>query len=84
MMDRMTLRDSFAAAALAGMLADPSDAPCDRRIWTDAAYSWADAMLAARDRARCGQCDHLAGEHHDAHEPCPAMRRRRDETGESV
>ena len=42
----MTLRDYFAAAAMAGMLADP-DVPCGKETAKNA-YSMADAMLAER------------------------------------
>lgn len=49
----MSLRDYFAAAALQGMLS--SDSSVDRtkvnkRTWANVAYSFADAMLAERDK----------------------------------
>jgi len=43
----MSLRDYFAAAALQGLLADPSNCNPYRRN-AESAYLYADAMLAAR------------------------------------
>ncbi len=45
----MTLRDYFAAKAMAGMLSDPTVA-CDGVRLARIAYSHADAMLAERDK----------------------------------
>jgi alpha-ketoglutarate-dependent taurine dioxygenase len=47
--DGMRLRDYFAAQALAGMLAKPTE-PDSAYAWAGAAYVIADAMLAARDK----------------------------------
>jgi hypothetical protein len=46
----MSLRDYFAAAALQGTLAGPTGGPNTYEGLADAAYSAADAMLAARER----------------------------------
>ena len=46
----MNLRDYFAAAALTGTLAGPTGGPNTYEGLADAAYSAADAMLAARER----------------------------------
>ena len=46
----MNLRDYFAAAALQGTLAGPTGGPNTYEGLADAAYSAADAMLAARER----------------------------------
>ncbi len=47
---KMTLRDYFAAAALRGMLADPSAPPMPsiEDAWAKAAYRHADAMMKVR------------------------------------
>ena len=45
----ITLRDLFAAAALAGMLGNP-DADGTPEAFSKWAYVYADAMLAARER----------------------------------
>lgn len=45
----MTLRDYFAAKAMAGMLSDPTVA-CDGVRLSRIAYAHADAMLAERDK----------------------------------
>ena len=44
----MSLRDWFAAHALAGMLANPSHEGLPAEDWAHDAYMHADAMLAAR------------------------------------
>jgi hypothetical protein len=46
----MSLRDYFAAAAMQGTLAGPTGGPNTYEGLADAAYSAADAMLAARER----------------------------------
>ena len=46
--DGMTLRDYFAAAALQGMLSDACIAGSDLQL-AENAYSYADAMLKARE-----------------------------------
>ena len=46
----MSLRDYFAAAALQGTLSGPTGGPNTYEGLADAAYSAADAMLAARER----------------------------------
>jgi hypothetical protein len=46
----MTLRDYIAAAAMQGTLAGPTGGPNTYEGLADAAYSAADAMLAARER----------------------------------
>jgi hypothetical protein len=53
----MTDRDTFAAAALSGMLARPDidDEPLEYHFLCEAAYRWADAML--RERSRSGHND---------------------------
>ena len=43
----MTIRDYFAAKALAGMLSDP-DSGGQPKIFAECAYAHADAMLVAR------------------------------------
>jgi hypothetical protein len=67
----MTDRDTFAAAALTGLLARPDiDAePLDYGFLCDAAYEWADAMLRERERtnhdaapAAIARTDSAAGE----------------------
>lgn len=47
---KITLRDYFAAAALRGMLSDPSAPPMPsiEDAWAKAAYRHADAMLRVR------------------------------------
>jgi hypothetical protein len=47
----VTLRDVFAAAAMAGMLARPDidDEPLEYHFLCDHAYKWADEMLRARE-----------------------------------
>ena len=45
----LSIRDYFAAKAMAGMLSDPTVA-CDGVRLARIAYSYADAMLAERDR----------------------------------
>ena len=50
----MTLRDYFAAKALAAILANPAKEDCLRGVsgltcYPKYAYDWADAMMAARD-----------------------------------
>lgn len=51
--DGMSLRDFFAGQALAGILANSSPDGFDKYTSTaaDTAYDYADAMLAARERA---------------------------------
>ena len=54
--DGMSLRDYFAAKALAAMLANPNKegSKCGVRglsVFPRYAYEWADAMLAAREAA---------------------------------
>lgn len=44
----MTDRDTFAAAALTGLLAQGDDGSFSEESYVRAAYRWADAMLAAR------------------------------------
>lgn len=44
----MSLRDWFAGQALAGLLADSSNADCGPKGYAHDAYLMADAMLAAR------------------------------------
>jgi len=48
--ERQRLRDQFATAALAGLLARPEfdDDPPDYRYMCKAAYKWADAMMQER------------------------------------
>lgn len=46
---RSHLRDTFAAAALTGMLADPSANNTNFEMVTKEAYRFADAMLKARE-----------------------------------
>ena len=46
----MTNRDWFAAAALAGLLAAPTDKDRSWGYWARCAYESADAMLAERER----------------------------------
>lgn len=51
----MTLRDYFAAAALTGILArgsTPNTIPAGRDTRAKTAYAWADAMMAAREKAQ--------------------------------
>lgn len=50
--ERMRLRDHFAAAALAGMLARPDidDEPLEYHFLCEHAYKWADAMIRERER----------------------------------
>lgn len=45
--DGMTMRDFFAAHALAGLVVGRSMYPIE---WAEAAYEMADAMLAAREK----------------------------------
>jgi hypothetical protein len=47
----VALRDVFAAAAMAGMLARPDidDEPLEYHFLCDHAYKWADEMLRARE-----------------------------------
>ena len=45
---RAELRDRFAMAALAGLLANPAEARISPAEWTYDAYRFADAMLKAR------------------------------------
>jgi hypothetical protein len=76
----MNDRDHFAAAALAGLLANPkdNDSTADTiRFW---AWNWADAMLRERERT-----DHDAAPAARAPEPEPEAARRRPAggTGES-
>jgi len=47
--ERDRLRDTFAAAALTGLLADDGDRVAAMGEFTARAYAWADAMLRARD-----------------------------------
>jgi hypothetical protein len=47
----MTLRDYFAAAALQGMLTDSCIQGSDSQF-AESAYSYADAMLKAREKAK--------------------------------
>ena len=49
--DGMTLRDYFAAAALQGMLTDSCIQGSDSQF-AESAYSYADAMLKAREKAK--------------------------------
>lgn len=44
----MTDRDTFAAAALTGLIAEGDDGSFSEESYVRAAYRWADAMLAAR------------------------------------
>lgn len=50
---RVSLRDLFAAAALAGMISSESNGidrtKVNKRKWAGVAYDFADAMLAARE-----------------------------------
>lgn len=48
--ERMRLRDTFAAAALTGLLFHNHEPPKPLRWWVEQAYDYADAML--RERAR--------------------------------
>lgn len=50
--EMMRLRDRFAAAALTGLLADPSERGLDVAVWACMAYELADAMLAEREMRR--------------------------------
>lgn len=52
MSDEKTLRDTFAAAALTGLLAQGDDGSFSEESYARAAYRWADAMLRERDRVR--------------------------------
>jgi hypothetical protein len=45
----MTDRDHFAAAALAGLLAQGDDGSFSEESYARSAYRWADAMLSVRD-----------------------------------
>ena len=45
-----TLRDTFAAAALTGLLAGPGDKDFSADYWAKHAYNAADAMLRERER----------------------------------
>lgn len=47
--ERMRLRDRFAAAALTGLLNDPSERGLDVTVWACMAYELADAMLRERE-----------------------------------
>jgi hypothetical protein len=47
----MTIRDYFAAAALQGMLTDSCIQGSDSQF-AESAYSYADAMLKAREKAK--------------------------------
>lgn len=47
--DGMTLRDYFAAKALAGCCADPSYLPKSADVLAEVCYEIADAMLKARE-----------------------------------
>jgi hypothetical protein len=51
----MNDRDNFAAAALAGLLAAPTDKDRSWEYWARIAYESADAMLA--ERAKCTKSD---------------------------
>ena len=57
-------RDTFAAAALAGLLAQGDDGSFSEESYARAAYRWADAMLRERDRTN--------------HDAAPAARARTD------
>jgi hypothetical protein len=48
MSDEITLRDTFAAAALTGLLAQGDDGSFSEESYARAAYRWADAMLRGR------------------------------------
>jgi hypothetical protein len=56
--ERQRLRDQFAAAALAGLLARPEfdDDPLDYRYMCRAAYKWADAMILERQADQPVEC----------------------------
>jgi hypothetical protein len=67
----MNDRDAFAAAALTGLLAAPTDKDRSMDYWARLAYEAADAMLAARGPvAETPEPQHVAGtcrgERHDA------------------
>ena len=48
--ERERLRDTFAAAALTGLLAGPGDKDFSADYWARHAYEAADAMLRERER----------------------------------
>jgi hypothetical protein len=48
----MTLRDTFAAAALTGLLAQGDDGSFSEEPYVRAAYRWADAMLREREQTK--------------------------------
>ena len=48
--ERERLRDTFAAAALTGLLADDGDRIAAMGEFTARAYAWADAMLCEREQ----------------------------------
>jgi hypothetical protein len=50
MSDEITLRDTFAAAALTGLLAAPTDKDRSSEYWARFSYEIADAMLRERER----------------------------------
>jgi hypothetical protein len=72
----MNDRDYFAAAALTGLLAAPTDKDRSMDYWARLAFEAADAMLRERDRvAETPEPQHVAetcrGERHDATPPEP-------------
>lgn len=56
MSDEITLRDTFAAAALTGLLAQGDDADFPENTYWAAAYRMADAMLRERHTAVRDNC----------------------------
>jgi hypothetical protein len=50
MSDEITLRDTFAAAALTGLQAAPTDKDRSLQYWARLSYETADAMLRERER----------------------------------
>ena len=72
MSDEITLRDTFAAAALTGLLADDGDRT-DHAMpsFTSRAYEWADAMLRERGTAVSDNC--VTGNQREMDYPQPAL-----------
>lgn len=52
----MTDRDTFAAAALTGLLAEGDDGSFSEESYVRAAYRWADAMLRERTKQTAPPC----------------------------
>lgn len=76
MSDKKTLRDTFAAAALTGLLAraDTDCEPLEYEFCTELSYKWADAMLRERaatnhDAAPAATAEVATGTGHTTREP---------------